>query len=178
MKLGLLDLEQRENTQHRHYTGIARQSAATKPELGECSGEARSATTESALEESPGEAGSSGSRAGGANSAATGAVARSDDEARHPEFATVPRQPFQWLSQQSRSLLVTMKNNCIKDVLDWYRQEDVGDLRGDALNELVENMTALNAREGKIWKLAKSTKHEKMNQNMQMDATFVQNSIL
>ena len=67
-------------------TGIAKQSAATKPELAECSGETRCATTESALEELPGEAGSSGSRAGGANSAAAAAVANSADEGRPPGF--------------------------------------------------------------------------------------------
>ena len=58
--------------------GIAKRSAATKPELAKSSGEARSARTESVLEESPGEAGSSG----WATSAATVAVARSDDEDR------------------------------------------------------------------------------------------------
>ena len=63
-------------------TGIAQRSAATKPELAMSSGEARSARTESVLEESLGEAGSSGSRADGATSAATVAVARSDDEDR------------------------------------------------------------------------------------------------
>ena len=35
-----------------------------------------------------------------------------------------------------------------KKVLDWYREEDVGDLWRSELNELVENMTCLNAHKG------------------------------
>ena len=44
--------------------------------------------------------------------------------------------------------------NCryIGEVLDWYRGEDAGDLKRRELNELVENLTCLNAFEGKIWK--------------------------
>ena len=33
-------------------------------------------------------------------------------------------------------------------MLDWYREEDAGDLRRNELDESVENMTALNALEG------------------------------
>ena len=36
--------------------------------------------------------------------------------------------------------------------MEWYRGEDAGDLKKSELNELVENLTCLNALEGKIWK--------------------------
>ena len=36
----------------------------------------------------------------------------------------------------------------IREVLDWYRKEDGGDLKRSELNELVENMTCLNAFAG------------------------------
>ena len=36
--------------------------------------------------------------------------------------------------------------------MEWYRGEDDGDLKRSELNELVENLTCLNAREEKIWK--------------------------
>ena len=44
----------------------------------------------------------------------------------------------------------------------WYREEDAGDLRRSELNEFVENMTALNALEGEIWKMEISWKSEKV----------------
>ena len=44
------------------------------------------------------------------------------------------------------------KSRCIGEMLDWYRGEDAGDLRRIELNELVENLTCLNALEGKFWK--------------------------
>ena len=97
MKLGFLGVEQRTPSAGStavavlaggaRPTGIAMQSAATKPELAESCGEARSATTESVLEESPGEDGSCGSGASAATSAATAAVARSEDEDRPPGIA-------------------------------------------------------------------------------------------
>ena len=37
------------------------------------------------------------------------------------------------------------KSRCTGDVLDWYRGEDAGYLKKSELNELVENMTCLNA---------------------------------
>ena len=37
----------------------------------------------------------------------------------------------------------------IGEVLEWYRGEDAGDLTRSELNELVENMTCLNALEGR-----------------------------
>ena len=44
------------------------------------------------------------------------------------------------------------KSRYIGEVLEWYRGEDAGDLKGE-LNELVENLTCLNALEGKIGKV-------------------------
>ena len=43
------------------------------------------------------------------------------------------------------------KSRYIKEVLDWYREEDVGDLWRSELNELVENMTCLNAHKGNFF---------------------------
>ena len=40
----------------------------------------------------------------------------------------------------------------IREVLDWYRGEDAGDLMRSESNELVENATRLNALAGEIWK--------------------------
>ena len=42
------------------------------------------------------------------------------------------------------------KSRYTREVLDWYRGEDAGDLKRSELNELVENMTCLNALEGKF----------------------------
>ena len=44
------------------------------------------------------------------------------------------------------------KSRYIREVLDWYRGEDAGGLRRSELNELVENMTCLNARGEKLEK--------------------------
>ena len=44
------------------------------------------------------------------------------------------------------------RSRCIGEVLERYRGEDAGDLKRSELNELVENLTCLNALEGKIWK--------------------------
>ena len=41
------------------------------------------------------------------------------------------------------------KSRYIGKVLEWYRGEDAGDLKRSELNELVENLTCLNAFEGK-----------------------------
>ena len=41
----------------------------------------------------------------------------------------------------------------VGEVSDWCRGEDAGDLKRSALNELVENLTGLNALERKIWKI-------------------------
>ncbi len=44
------------------------------------------------------------------------------------------------------------KESLHPEVLDWYREEDAGDLRSSELNQLVENTTCLNALEGETWK--------------------------
>ena len=43
-----------------------------------------------------------------------------------------------------------------KEMLDWYREEDAGDLRGNQVNVLVEEMTALNSLQGNIEKRLKA----------------------
>ena len=48
----------------------------------------------------------------------------------------------------------------IKEVLDWYRDEDAGDLRRSELNEILERMTCLNALEGEGEEGCKSEKNE------------------
>ena len=55
-------------------------------------------------------------------------------------------------------------------MLDSYRDEDARDPRKGELNELVENMTTLNALEGQIWKDEKSWKSK---QNIMMKTEFV-----
>ena len=56
------------------------------------------------------------------------------------------------------------KSRYIGEVFDWYRGEDAGVLKRSALNELVENLTCLNALEGTIWKSnPKVVTNEKMN---------------
>ena len=47
------------------------------------------------------------------------------------------------------------KKRYIKEVLDWFPEEDAGDLRRRELNETDENMTALNALEGNFGKVGK-----------------------
>ena len=44
------------------------------------------------------------------------------------------------------------KSRYIREVLEWYRGEDAGVLKRSELNELVENLTYLNASEGKFSK--------------------------
>ena len=44
------------------------------------------------------------------------------------------------------------KSRNIKEVLEWFREEDARDLRRSDLNKTVEGMSCLNALEGKIWK--------------------------
>ena len=87
------------------------------------------------------------------------------------------------------------KSRCIREVLEWYRREDAGDLNRSELNELVENMTCLNALEGKIWKSdqkivtdekinekvvtdEKRWKTWKSNQKIAMNEELVQNSVM
>ena len=70
-----------------------------------------------------------------------------------------------------------MDGRYIGELLDWYRGEDAGDLTRTELNELVENLTCLNAVEGKIWKKSdqKVVMDDKTNQKIVMDGDLVQN---
>ena len=53
-------------------------------------------------------------------------------------------------------------------MLDWCREEDAGDLKRSELNELVENLTCLDALEGKIWKSnQKAVTDEKSLENLE-----------
>ena len=62
------------------------------------------------------------------------------------------------------------KSRYIGEVLEWYRGEDARDLKRSELNELVENLTCLNALEGKIWKSdQKIVTDEKINPKILMD---------
>ena len=71
------------------------------------------------------------------------------------------------------------KSRHIGEVLDWYRGEDAGDLRRSELTELVENLTCLNAIEGKIWKRNhKILMNEEFVQNGVMDEELVQNDVM
>ena len=61
------------------------------------------------------------------------------------------------------------KSRYIGEVLEWYRGEDAGDLKRSAFNELVENLTCLNALEVKIWKSdQKVVMDDKINQKILM----------
>ena len=56
------------------------------------------------------------------------------------------------------------------EVLEWQRGEDAGDLKRSELNELVENLTCLNAFEGKFWKSnQKVVTDEKINPKILTD---------
>ena len=62
------------------------------------------------------------------------------------------------------------KSRYIGEVWDWYRGEDARDLKRSVLNELVENVTCLNAFEGKTWKSdQKVVTDEKINPKILMD---------
>ena len=60
------------------------------------------------------------------------------------------------------------KSRYIGEVLDWYRGEDAGDVKRSELNELVENVTCLNAFAGANWK---------SNPKIVMNEELVQNSV-
>ena len=63
--------------------------------------------------------------------------------------------------------------------LEWYRGEDAGDLKRSELNELVENLTCLNALEVEIWKSnQKVVTDEKINPKIAMDEELVQNDVM
>ena len=70
-------------------------------------------------------------------------------------------------------------------MLDWYRGADAGDLKKSALNELVENLTCLNALKGKIWKSNQKVVTEekrwkiwKSDQKIVMNGKLVKNSVM
>ena len=50
------------------------------------------------------------------------------------------------------------KSRYNKEVLDWYGEDDAGDLRRHTLKEAVENMTTPNAFECKVRKVRKVTR--------------------
>ena len=56
-----------------------------------------------------------------------------------------------------------------REVLDWYRDEDAGDLMKSELDEPVENMISLSAHEGK---------NGKRNQNIVMNLKLVKNIVM
>ena len=73
----------------------------------------------------------------------------------------------------------------IKEVLEWYREEDARDLRRSELNELVDSMTCLSAFKGerrKSWKSAKGNQNIVMNEefvmNIVMSEEFAKNSVI
>ena len=71
------------------------------------------------------------------------------------------------------------KSRYIREVLEWYRGEDARDLKRSELNELVENLTCLNALEGKIWKSdQKVVMDDKINPKVMVDEELVQNDVM
>ena len=65
----------------------------------------------------------------------------------------------------------------INEVLEWYREEDAGDLRRSESNWLVERMTCLYSLCWMISERQKKWKSEKSNQNIVANEEFVKNSI-
>ena len=67
------------------------------------------------------------------------------------------------------------KSRYIGEVLEKYRGEDAGDLKRSEFNELVENLTCLNALQRKIWKSdQKVVMDDKINQKIVMYEELVQ----
>ena len=63
--------------------------------------------------------------------------------------------------------------------MERYRGEDAGDLKRSELNELVENLTCLNALERKFRKSnQKVVMDDKLNQKIVMDEELVQNDVM
>ena len=65
----------------------------------------------------------------------------------------------------------------INEVLEWYREEDAGDLRRSESNWLVERMTCLYSLCWMISERQKKWKSQKSNQNTAANEEFVKNSI-
>ena len=59
------------------------------------------------------------------------------------------------------------KSRYIGEVLDWYRGEDARYLKRSELNELIENLTSLNALE---WKVQNGVMNDKFVKNFVMNA--------
>ena len=77
------------------------------------------------------------------------------------------------------------KSRHIREMLDWYRGEDARDLKRRELNEVVENMTCINALAGEMWTInpkivtdEQSWKTRKNNQKIAMNEELVQNSVM
>ena len=64
------------------------------------------------------------------------------------------------------------KERYTKEVLDWYRGDDAGDLRRNEFNEEVASMTPLNAFSEHNWK------SEKSNPNIVMNENLVKNNVM
>ena len=63
--------------------------------------------------------------------------------------------------------------------MEWYRGEDAGNLKRSELNEVVENLTCLNAFEVKIWKSdEKVVMDDKFNQKMVMNENSGKNFVM
>ena len=66
-----------------------------------------------------------------------------------------------------------------REVLEWYRGEDAGDLERSELNELVENWRYVSDPGRRNWKInEKSWKTWRGNQKMVMDEDKVQNGVM
>ena len=65
------------------------------------------------------------------------------------------------------------KSRNITEVLDWYRDEDAGVLRGNKLNEFVDHVTAFDALDEKSMTFWKSREIDESNQKIVMDEKFV-----
>ena len=72
------------------------------------------------------------------------------------------------------------KSRYIREVLEWYRGEDAGDLKRSDLNEMVENLRCLNALSGKeIWKSdQRVVMDDKINPKIVMDEELVRNDVM
>ena len=86
----------------------------------------------------------------------------SDERQHRPEPALVQNSgrvddDKQFLRWMYSTRWMGRKNLYIKEVLDWFPEEDAGDLRRRELNKTNKNMTALNALEGNFgkWKWEK-----------------------
>ena len=79
------------------------------------------------------------------------AVASDEEERQHDEnsmrYIHIGKRGSETANEEELD-----RSRYIEELLDWYREEDAGDLRRGELNEVVENMTALKALERTLWK--------------------------